>query len=243
MQFKAVCPTVLKKLNLQSRDPNNQVSPILVGRVFSGAIAATEKQHHKVVLDYGAGTWWIFIPHWQIVGQDDLLSLEQSIKIFGRVPSAGQLKDLNDCLKRFKINTKARMTHFLSQVAHESGGLRWLREIDSGTQYEGRHDLGNVNPGDGRKYKGAGAIQLTGRNNYQSFANFVKDQEVMQGVNYVVAHYPFAASGYWWYQNNMNALCDRPNCTVKMVTRRVNGGYRGLEDREQYYKKCLEVLS
>lgn len=152
-----------------------------------------------------------------------------------------EVDELNRCLEQFGITTVPRIRHFLSQTAHESGGGRWKKELASGWDYEGRTDLGNTQPGDGPRFKGAGYIQLTGRYNYQAFANFVKDPLVMQGVNYVADKYPFTSAGFWWRSNKMNELCDR-NPTVEQVTRRVNGGYNGLEDRKMYYNRCLDVI-
>jgi putative chitinase len=131
----------------------------------------------------------------------------------------------------------------MAQVAHESGGLRWLKELATGDDYEWRTDLGNTQPGDGRKFKGSGAIQLTGRANYQAFANYIKDPKVMEGCDYVAEKYPFLSSGYWWIQNKMNELCDRSDVTVEMVTRRVNGGVNGLADRIKYYEKARKEIA
>jgi putative chitinase len=152
-----------------------------------------------------------------------------------------EINEMNSCLNIFKIITPNRIRHFLSQISHESGGGRWKKELADGREYEGRADLGNTNPGDGPKYKGAGYIQLTGRANYQSFANYIHDPKVMDGVDYVAKNYPMTSAGYWWYSNNMNALCDtKPS--VEQVTLRVNGGYNGLDDRKMYYQRCLEVI-
>ena len=134
-----------------------------------------------------------------------------------------EIKELNDCLKKFNILTPLRIRHFLSQTAHESGGGRWKQELASGSAYEGRRDLGNVQPGDGIRFKGAGYIQLTGRANYQAFSNYIKDLRVMQGCSYVAENYPFTSAGFWWLNNSMNALCDK-NPSVEQVTLRVNGG-------------------
>jgi len=152
-----------------------------------------------------------------------------------------EIVELNKCLKTFEITTPARIRHFLSQISHESGGGRYKEELASGADYEGRDDLGNTQPGDGKKFKGAGYIQLTGRANYQAFANYIKDSEVMTGVSYVASRYPFTSAGFWWHNNSMNALCDT-NPTVDQVTLRVNGGYNGLDDRKMYYKKCCNVI-
>lgn len=150
--------------------------------------------------------------------------------------------DLNACLGRFEIFlTAARMRHFMAQIAHESGGLRWLKELASGDGYEYRTDLGNTQSGDGRRFKGAGAIQLTGRSNYQALADYVGDLRVMEGCDYVARVYPFTSAGFWWQQNQMNALIDS-GATVEQVTYRINGGYNGLVDRQYRYQLACEVI-
>jgi hypothetical protein len=154
---------------------------------------------------------------------------------------ASQVADLNKCLNFFNITTTLRMRHFLSQISHESGGGIYTEELASGADYEGRSDLGNTHPGDGRKYKGAGFIQLTGRANYQALSNYLHDPKVMDGVSYVASKYPATSAGFWWHNNGMNALCDK-NPSVEQVTLRVNGGYNGLDDRKAYFQKCCEVI-
>lgn len=154
-----------------------------------------------------------------------------------------EVVELNECLKKFNITTPIRIRHFISQCSHESGGGRWLKELASGVAYEGRKDLGNVQKGDGSKYKGAGYIQMTGRYNYQKFSDFIKDPKVMDGVDYVAQKYPFTSSGYWWNVNKMNELCDK-GATCREVSERVNGRdpANGLADREKYYKRCCEII-
>ncbi|AVQ71637.1 chitinase [Microcystis sp. MC19] len=171
----------------------------------------------------------------------DLITKTQTEYIYGNRISDSELSDLNACLKLFEINTHPRMRHFLSQSAHESGGLKWFKELASGSRYEGRKDLGNIYPGDGPKYKGAGVLQLTGRKYYQDFADYIHDPKVMEGVDYVSITYPFISGGFWWYDNQMNALCDR-GATVEEITRRVNGGENGLADREAYYRKAWHIF-
>jgi putative chitinase len=190
----------------------------------------------------GSGSAKLLLELKELPGGKHLISASVAQGIYGRELSESQLKDLNQCLNEFQINTPPRMRHFLSQTAHESGGLKWLKEIADGSAYNGRKDLGNLQPGDGPKYKGAGVIQLTGRNNYQAFSTFIKDPRVMEGVDYVSNTYPFSSAGFWWHRNNMNALCDK-GATVEQVTRRVNGGINGLQDRINYYNKACKFIS
>ena len=153
-----------------------------------------------------------------------------------------EVEELNECLRRFNITSPARIRHFLSQTAHESGGGRWMKELSDGKYLEGRTDIGNVVPGDGPKYKGAGYLQLTGRVNYEMLANYTNDDRVMEGVDYVAKTYPFTSAGAWWSNNSMNDLIDG-GASIEQVTRRVNGGYNGLDDRKYYYQRCLKVIS
>lgn len=151
------------------------------------------------------------------------------------------IDDLNKTLKMFNITTKERLRHFISQCAHESGLGRWTSELASGMDYEFREDLGNIFPGDGPKYKGAGYLQMTGRWNYQQFANFIGDQRVMEGVNYVAVNYPWLSAGFWWYSNGLNPLIDG-GATVEQVTRKVNGGLNGLAERQRLYELAARIF-
>jgi len=262
--IKATTKTYLKKQPIDSSDlGENEKKEVPVGREYKVLKYSEEIDGHCLVeLDYGAGIWYLWSDHWHLPWQQssrnnslssvsapessqhqgvNLVTRQQAESVYGRKMSDQQFNDLNSCLQRFEINTVPRIRHFLSQTAHESGGLRWMEEIASGSAYEGRRDLGNTSPGDGRKYKGAGVIQLTGRHNYQKFADFIKDQKVMQGHSYVAQVYPFTSAGFWWKNNNMNALCDR-GATVREVTKKVNGGYNGLSDRQRYYDKACQVI-
>ena len=172
-----------------------------------------------------------------------LISMAQAVAVFGVEPEQSQLDDLNACLERFSINTPVRIRHFLAQIAHESGGLRWMTELASGEAYENREDLGNTELGDGVKYKGAGAIQITGRNNYQKFADFIGDKNVMLGHTYVSSKYPFTSAGFWWHMNGMNPICDS-GASCRQVSARVNGRdpANGLSEREAYYARASAVF-
>jgi len=144
------------------------------------------------------------------------------------------LEDLNATLTKFAINTPARIAHFMSQCAHESGLGKYTKELASGEAYNGRKDLGNTQPGDGPRFKGGGYIQLTGRNNYQRFSTYMKDARIMEGVDYVAAHYPWSSAGFWWMNAGMNVRIDQ-GWTVEQVSKRVNGGTNGLESRKKLY--------
>jgi putative chitinase len=173
-----------------------------------------------------------------------LISKEQFASVWGRSVSAipdAVYEDLLSCFERFDINTPLRIRHFLAQTGHESGGGRWTKELASGDAYEDRTDLGNTQSGDGKKFKGAGFIQLTGRANYQAFANWIKDPRVMEGVDYVASKYPFTSAGFWWKNNKMNELCDS-GPSVERVTRRVNGGINGLQDRVRYFERASQII-
>ncbi|CAL5995860.1 Chitinase [Hexamita inflata] len=152
------------------------------------------------------------------------------------------LADLNKAISFYNLSGIQSIRHFISQCAHESALGYYTAEIADGSAYEGRKDLGNIYPGDGPKFKGAGFIQMTGRSNYQSFANSIGDQNVMEGWYYVAPKYPWKSAGYWWYKNGMTAFCNN-GATVEEVTKRVNGGYNGLESRRAYYNKCVKIFT
>jgi len=172
-----------------------------------------------------------------------LISMEQCNEVFERSITTEQWNDLNACMQRFEIDTPERIIHFLAQIAHESGGLRWLEEIADGTAYEGRRDLGNTQPGDGPRFKGAGAMQLTGRYNYTRFGHFIDDPRVMEGCSYVASRYPFTSAGFWWHMNEMNAKVDR-GADCREISKIVNGRdpANGLEERERYFAIALQVI-
>lgn len=138
------------------------------------------------------------------------------------------------------ITTVTRAAAFLAQIAHESGELRYLEELGDGRAYEGREDLGNTEKGDGPRYKGRGPFQLTGRANYRKFGQII-------GLN-LELHPEDAASpavgcrvaAAYWAELECNKLADIPD--FKAVTKAINGGYNGLDDRLKYYHRALEVL-
>lgn len=146
---------------------------------------------------------------------------------------AGQYAQaLEDACIQFGIVTALQKAHFLAQVAHESDGFRTATEYASGRAYEGRADLGNVQPGDGMRFKGRGLIQLTGRENYAAFSHAVGRGDYFLREPAAVAMLPWAAiaAGWFWKRKGLNSLADRDD--VVAVTKRINGGTNGLEDRK-----------
>jgi len=142
------------------------------------------------------------------------------------------------------IDTPLRQAHFLAQVGHESGELRYTEEIATGDAYEGRRDLGNVEPGDGRRFKGPGLIPLTGRANYQAYGSAI-GRDLVSGDNpRMVATDPDLAvdvACWFWQVHGLNALADRDD--VELVTRRINGGLNGFEDRKRQLGRARFFLA
>jgi putative chitinase len=148
---------------------------------------------------------------------------------------------INSAMKEFGIDTPLRQAHFLAQISHETDGFRTMEEYSSGRQYNGRKKLGN-RPGtnDGVTYKGRGAIQLTGRYNYDEAG---KDLGVDLINNPRRAEDPdlaFRVAGWFWSKNNINDKAD--NNDLEGVTRKINGGTNGIKDRGAYFKRASEEL-
>jgi putative chitinase len=133
------------------------------------------------------------------------------------------------------IDTPLRMAHFLAQTGHESGDLLYTEELASGQAYEGRTDLGNTQPGDGPKFKGRGLIQLTGRANYVAYGKSIGQDLTVNGAWMNIATDPSLAVGvacWFWTTHKLNTFAD--NDDLETITRRVNGGLNGLQDRADH---------
>lgn len=155
---------------------------------------------------------------------------------------------LKQAMTEFEINTPVRAAAFLAQLAHESGQFKFMGELwgptDSQKRYEPpsdlAKDLGNTQPGDGKRFKGRGPIQITGRSNYKRYGD-------MLGVNLIDTperaadkDIAFRTAGAFWKMNNLNQLADRQ--WYMTITKRVNGGFNGLEDRVKHYERALNVM-
>ena len=140
----------------------------------------------------------------------------------------------------FKITTLYRVAHFLAQAAHESDGFQTLEEYASGKAYEGRQDLGNTHPGDGVRYKGRGIFQLTGLDNYSRMGRrlgieLVTSPELAAGAE-VSSH----IACLYWQDKKLNTYADADD--IRSITKRINGGYNGLKDRQHYLNRAKLAL-
>jgi len=178
---------------------------------------------------------------------------------------------LNEILPDYEINTPQRVAAFIAQCAHESGGFKFLTENlnyrwetlrklfskyfptdELAKQYEkkpekiankiygGRMGNGPEETGDGFRYCGRGLIQLTGKSNYQNFADSI-ETSVEEVSEYLQTFEGAIQSACWfWESNNLNALADAGD--IKMMTKKINGGFIGLEDRIKHYEHACHVL-
>ena len=145
---------------------------------------------------------------------------------------------LTPCFAKYSINTPLRKCHFLAQMLHETGALRYKEEIASGKAYEGRVDLGNIVKGDGVLFKGRGAIQLTGRTNYDKYGRFI-GVDLLANPKLVAENYYVDVAGWFWNSKGLNSYADKDD--VMIITRRINGGINGLEDRKLWLSKLKKV--
>jgi putative chitinase len=154
---------------------------------------------------------------------------------------------LPQILECTEVTTAVRIQNFLPQVAHESDGFCTLEEYASGQAYEGRKNLGNLKAGDGKRFKGRGPIQLTGRANYRAFTIWMR-QRISSCPDFevdpeLVATWPWAgwALAFFWSTKKINAAADRDDLVA--VTRIINGGTNGLADRRAYLAKTKVALA
>ena len=164
----------------------------------------------------------------------------QSIMPFAKARIPSFVAPLNGAMHEFHINSPIRQAAFIAQIAHESGELRYVEEIASGSAYEGRKDLGNTQPGDGMKYKGRGLIQITGRNNYLECGKALGVDLVTQPELLETNDLACRSAAWFWASHGLNDLADKGDYI--RICRRINGGYNGLKERQAYYAKALLFL-
>ena len=198
---------------------------------------------------------------------------EQLSSIIGNNPDLdGWYEALSNVLPEYEINTSERVAAFLAQCTHESGGFKRLKEnlnyrweslrkvfpkyfpTDELAQeyahkqeqianrvYGGRMGNGDESSGDGFRYCGRGLIQLTGRNNYTKFAESIG--MAVEEVPALLETFEGAVKSacWFWKTNNLNQYADAGD--ILTMTKRINGGTIGLEDRIKHYNHALEVFS
>jgi putative chitinase len=180
------------------------------------------------------------------VRPDGLVGRNTYRALFGRLgaaPSrAGELAlGANVHLPRYEIDANPkRMAHFLAQVCHESGGFRYMEEIASGAAYDGRKDLGNVFPGDGKRFKGRGPIQLTGRANYRRFGQLCGIDLENHPEIAAMPSVGMLTAALYWDDRKLNALADAGD--IEGITRKINGGLNGFADRKEWFAKVWELV-
>jgi len=177
---------------------------------------------------------------------------------------------LNKILPDYEIDTPARIAAFVAQTAHESGGYTalhenlnykaeslcrvWPRYFNSGNAndyahqpekianraYANRMGNGDEASGDGWKYCGRGLIQLTGKSNYQAFADSIQT-DISEIPAFLQTFEGAIQSACWfWENNNLNRCADAGD--IEKMTKIINGGTLGLEDRKRHYEHALHVL-
>lgn len=171
------------------------------------------------------------------------------------LPNAGRqagvfVPGLNATMGKFAVITRLRMAAFIAQIGHESGQLRYVRELGN-DKYLAKYDTGRLAQrlgntpeadGDGQKYRGRGCIQVTGRANYEACSEALFGDSRLLNTPELLEQPVYAAmsAGWFWQKEGLNTLADRGDFLA--ITKRINGGTNGLEDREALYKRALEVL-
>jgi len=179
---------------------------------------------------------------------------------------------LNKVLPEYKIDTKLRLSHFLAQILHESGNFRYksenlnysataLRSVFpkyfktnaianeyarkpekiGNRVYANRMGNGNETSGDGFKYRGRGLIQLTGKSNYRACGEDL-GIDLLKLPDLIISDPEICVKTacWFWNRNNLNSLADQDD--IKTITKRINGGFNGLEDRQRLLARAKQVL-
>ncbi|MBF6277853.1 MULTISPECIES: glycoside hydrolase family 19 protein [Nocardia] len=156
------------------------------------------------------------------------------------------LPDINSAMQSAGIDTPQRAAAFLAQVGQETAGFATLTEYSDGSDYNGRADLGNTQPGDGPRYKGRGGLQLTGRHNYERASqalgvDFVNHPELVADPKYA-----FATAAWYWNTHNLNAAADNAHpqdpASIDPVSRIINGGSNGRDVRREHFIQACQIL-
>jgi putative chitinase len=192
---------------------------------------------------------------WRAAGVYGVMPTEEQLTaIMPALPAVRRqafLPFLQQAIDEFEIAAPARQAAFLAQLAHESGQLRFMEEIWGPTPSQLRYEpvttlsakLGNTEAGDGKRFKGRGPIQLTGRSNYTRFGAELGVDLIADPARAAAPEVAFRIAGLFWRRNGLNELADRstPEAFV-LITKRINGGTHGLADRERFHAAARKVL-
>ncbi|MQU28243.1 glycoside hydrolase family 19 protein [Pseudomonas helleri] len=166
------------------------------------------------------------------------------------LPNAGSVAGvfvpvLNTAMNRYQIVGPKRVAAFIAQIGHESGQLKYVKEIWGPTaaqmRYEGRADLGNTQFGDGSKYRGRGLIQITGRANYKACGDALGLDLINQPELLEKPQHACMSAAWYWATRGLNTLADAGKFDT--ITKRINGGQNGAADRQMLYARALKVLA
>ena len=166
------------------------------------------------------------------------------------LPNAGQsagvfVPALNTAMSHYQITGTKRIAAFIAQIGHESGQLKYVKEIwgptAAQTRYEGRADLGNTQPGDGSKFRGRGLIQITGRANYKACGEALGLDLIRQPELLEKPQHACMSAAWFWASRGLNTLADAGQ--FDKITQRINGGQNGAADRQALYARALKVLA
>jgi len=155
------------------------------------------------------------------------------------------LPHIEAAMEEFGINTPARQAAFLAQIGHESGGLHWVVELWGPTpaqsRYEGRKDLGNIEPGDGFRFRGRGLIQTTGRANYAATGEALGLDLLDDPAQLAMPENAARSAGWYWQSHGLNDLADVGD--FRRITIRINGGLNGMSERLALHEAARSVLA
>ena len=171
-----------------------------------------------------------------------MITGEQLVKIMPHAAArvGSFITPLNSAMQEFHINTADRQAAFLAQIAVESGELRYVLEIASGSAYEGRSNLGNTQPGDGMRYKGRGLIQITGRSNYEQCGMALGVDLITNPEELETKDLACRSAAWFWASRGLNDLADKGD--FERITKRINGGTNGAQQRREYHDRARKVL-
>ena len=195
-------------------------------------------------------------------------------KLNGKLPQA-VLNELPLVMEKFGISNSTRLSHFLSQVAHESGNFKFVNEnLNYGAKglmgifkkyfptqalatayerkpekiankvYASRMGNGDEASGEGYKFRGRGYIQLTGKDNYKAFSDFI-GEDCVANPDLVATKYPLTSAAFFFHKNKLWDICDKGHSheIVTAVTKRVKGGIIGLDDRIKHFEEYNNLLA